>query len=156
VSECRVHPVRCVRAVWDCGARGRSRSALRECVWEVRCTLRQCWVWVRRECDFSSTVVRCFVPAGSEVLLLNAAGFVLNYQLTLWTYKTPLLFLYFLLGAIAYVGLDLGFCAAFGRGLSLVRANLSPKRRSKRGIDVIDVTLYGLLCRARRLCVGFP
>jgi hypothetical protein len=137
VRECREYcawgPVR------EGGARGRSRSALWECVREVRCTMRQCWVWVRHDCDFSSTVVRCFVPAGSEVLLLSAAGFVLNYQLTLWTCKSPLLFLPSLLGAIAYVGLDLGFRAAFGRGLSLVHANLSPKRRSKRGIDVIDV-----------------
>jgi hypothetical protein len=31
---------RCVRAVRDCGARGCSRSALRECVREVHCTLR--------------------------------------------------------------------------------------------------------------------
>jgi hypothetical protein len=42
VSECRVDLVRCVRAVRDCGARGRSRSALWECVREVRCVLRQC------------------------------------------------------------------------------------------------------------------
>jgi hypothetical protein len=37
VSECRIHPVQCVKAVRDYSARGCSRSALRECILEVRC-----------------------------------------------------------------------------------------------------------------------
>ena len=130
-----------------CGVWGWCESAARKGVLEVHCESafekcvgrvpNHCYAWVCRECNFSSTVVRCFVLAGLEVLLLSAVGFIINYQFTLWTCKLPLFSLPYLLGAIAYVGLDLGFCATFVQGLSMVCANLSPKQRSKWGSDFL-------------------
>jgi hypothetical protein len=85
----------------------------------------ECSAWVRREWGVFSWTMR-----NSGATFLSAASFVLHFEapdllsMFQWTRKSFMLSLSSLLGAIVYVGLEVGFCACW-QGILGHRCNAS-------------------------------